>query len=309
LERGIAQESEEAVVIFLRENEPPALIRKKDGAFTYTTSDRATIRYRVQTWNPQSILYVVDFRQALHFKNLFEAARRWGYDKIELEHVSFGSVLGPDRRPIKTREGGAIELGQLLDEAVERGRTVYEQTRAERVGRGEDVPDLSAEERRRIAEVVGLGAVKYADLSQNRTSDYIFNWDKMLAMDGNTATYMQYAYARVRSIFRKGGDSEDRYRSDPPAVSLGMLAERNLALQILRLNESLEVAALEYKPNLITAYLWDLAKAYSSFYDSCPVLKAETMALRQSRLLLCDLTARVIHKGLELLGIQTVERM
>jgi arginyl-tRNA synthetase len=310
LERGIAQESEEAVVIFLRENEPPALIRKKDGAFTYTTSDLATIRYRVQTWNPEAILYVVDFRQALHFKNLFEAARRWGYDKVELEHISFGSVLGPDRRPIKTREGGAIELGQLLDEAAERGRTVYEQTRAERVGRGEDVPDLSAEERRQIAEVVGLGAVKYADLSQNRTSDYIFNWDKMLAMDGNTATYMQYAYARVRSIFRKGGDSEDRYRSDPPAVSLGkMPAERALALQILRLNESLEVAALEYKPNLITAYLWDLAKAYSSFYDSCPVLKAETMALRQSRLLLCDLTARVIHKGLELLGIQTVERM
>jgi arginyl-tRNA synthetase len=309
LERGIAQESEGAVVIFLRENEPPALIRKKDGAFTYTTSDLATIRYRIQTWNPEAILYVVDFRQALHFKNLFEAARRWGYDKVELEHISFGSVLGPDRRPIKTREGGAIELGQLLDEAAERGRTVYEQTRAERVARGEDVPDLSAEERRRIAEVVGLGAVKYADLSQNRTSDYIFNWDKMLAMDGNTATYMQYAYARVRSIFRKGGDSEDRYRSDPPAVSLGMPAERALALQILRLNESLEVAALEYKPNLITAYLWDLAKAYSSFYDSCPVLKAETMALRQSRLLLCDLTARVIHKGLELLGIQTVERM
>jgi arginyl-tRNA synthetase len=309
LERGIAQESEEAVVIFLRENEPPALIRKKDGAFTYTTSDLATIRYRVQTWNPEAILYVVDFRQALHFKNLFEAARRWGYDKVELEHISFGSVLGPDRRPIKTREGGAIELGQLLDEAAERGRTVYEQTRAERVGRGEDVPDLSAEERRQIAEVVGLGAVKYADLSQNRTSDYIFNWDKMLAMDGNTATYMQYAYARVRSIFRKGGDSEDRYRSDPPAVSLGMLAERNLALQILRVNESLEAAALEYKPNLITAYLWDVAKAYSSFYDSCPVLKAETMALRQSRLLLCDLTARAIHKGLELLGIQTVERM
>jgi arginyl-tRNA synthetase len=309
LERGIAQESEGAVVIFLRENEPPALIRKKDGAFTYTTSDLATIRYRVETWKPDAVLYVVDFRQALHFKNLFEAARRSGYDKVELEHISFGSVLGADRRPIKTREGGAIELSQLLDEAVQRGQTVYEQTRAERVSRGEDVLELSAEERQRIAEVVGLGAVKYADLSQNRTSDYVFNWDKMLAMDGNTSTYMQYAYARVRSIFRKGGDKEERFRSDPPDVSLAAPAERVLALQLLRLNESLEAAALEYKPNLITAYLWDLAKAYSNFFENCPVLKAETTSLRQSRLLLSDLTARVIAKGLELLGIQTVERM
>jgi arginyl-tRNA synthetase len=309
LERGIAQESEGAVVIFLRENEPPALIRKKDGAFTYTTSDLATIRYRVETWRPDAMLYVVDFRQALHFKNLFEAARRWGYDKVELEHISFGSVLGADRRPIKTREGGAIELGALLDEAEQRGRAVYEQIRAERIARGEEVLDRSPEERRRIAEVVGLGAVKYADLSQNRTSDYVFNWDKMLAMDGNTATYMQYAYARVWSIFRKGGEQEDRFRSNPPEVLLGTLAEHGLALQLLRLNESLEAAALEYKPNLITAYLWDLAKAYSNFFENCPVLKAETTALRDSRLLLCDLTARVIKKGLELLGIQTVERM
>src|SRR5438093_4426184 len=309
LEQGISQESEGAVVIFLRENEPPALIRKKDGAFTYTTSDLATIRYRVETWKPDAMLYVVDFRQALHFKNLFEAARRWGYDKVELEHISFGSVLGADRRPIKTREGGAVELGELLDEAVARGRQVYEHTRSERAARGEDVPNLSAEERQQIAEVVGLGAVKYADLSQNRTSDYVFNWDKMLAMDGNTATYMQYAYARVRSIFRKSGENEERFRSDPPDVSLSAPAERALALQLLRLNESLEAAALEYKANLITAYLWDLAKAYSSFFENCPVLKAETTALRQSRLLLCDLTARVIHKGLELLGIQTVERM
>jgi len=309
LERGIAQESEGAVVIFLRENEPPALIRKKDGAFTYTTSDLATIRYRVETWHPDAMLYVVDFRQGLHFKNLFEAARRWGYDKVELEHISFGSVLGADRRPIKTREGGAVELGELLDEAVARGRQVYEQTRSERAARGEDVPDLSAEERQQIAEVVGLGAVKYADLSQNRTSDYVFNWDKMLAMDGNTATYMQYAFARVRSIFRKSGEKEERFRSDPPEVSLGTPAERALALQLVRLSESLEAAAIDYKPNLMSAYLWDLAKAYSNFYDSCPVLKAESATLRQSRLLLCDLTARGIQKGLELLGIQTIERM
>jgi arginyl-tRNA synthetase len=309
LERGIAQESEGAVAIFLRENEPPALIRKKDGAFTYTTSDLATIRYRVETWHPDAMLYVVDFRQALHFKNLFEAARRWSYDKVKLEHISFGSVLGADRRPIKTREGGAVELGELLDEAVARGRQVYEQTRSERAARGEDVPELSVEERQHIAEVVGLGAVKYADLSQNRTSDYVFSWDKMLAMDGNTATYMQYAYARVRSIFRKSGEKEEHFRSDPPEVSLDTPAERALALQLLRLSESLEAAAIDYKPNLISAYLWDLAKAYSNFYDSCPVLKAESAAIRQSRLLLCDLTARRIQKGLELLGIQTIERM
>jgi arginyl-tRNA synthetase len=309
LQKGIAQESEGAVVIFLGENEPPALIRKKDGAFTYTTSDLATIRYRVDTWKPDAMLYVVDFRQALHFKNLFAAARRWGYDKVELEHISFGSVLGGDRRPIKTREGGAVELAELLDEAVQRGREVYEQTPAERLARGEEVPDLSVQERERIAEVVGLGAVKYADLSQNRTSDYVFSWEKMLAMDGNTATYMQYAYARVRNIFRKGGEQEERYRSDPPPMMLESPAERGLALQLLRLHESLEAAADEYKPNLITSYLWDLAKSYSVFYESCPVLKAETPALRQSRLLLCDLTARTIHKGLDLLGIQTIERM
>lgn len=305
--RGIARHSEGAVVV--GEEDPPALIRKKDGAFTYTTSDLATIRYRVEQWKPDAILYVVDARQALHFKNLFEAARRAAYSNATLEHISFGSVLGADRRPIKTRDGGAVELGTLLDEAVERGAQAYEQTRAERKARGEDVPDLSDEERRQIAEVVGLGAVKYADLSQNRTSDYVFSWEKMLAMDGNTATYMQYAYARIRSIFRKGNEDPVRLRSDPPAVSLDQPQERALALQLLRFEESLAAAAEEYKPNLITAYLWDLAKAYNVFYQNCHVLNAETPESRQSRLLLCDLTARVIQQSLELLGIRTVERM
>jgi arginyl-tRNA synthetase len=309
LRKGIARPSEGAIAVFSEADEFLGLIRKRDGAFTYTTTDLATIRYRMETWKPDAILYIVGAPQALHFKNLFTIAHRWGYDRVELDHIAFGSVLGPDRKPFKTREGGTVELGRLLDEAVERGQQVYEKTRAERQARGEEVPDLSAEERRHIAEVVGLGAVKYADLSQNRTSDYVFNWDKMLAMDGNTATYMQYAYARVRSIFRRGGEEPSRFRSDPPAVSLDDAGERGLALQILRFQETLEAAGTEYKPNLITSHLWDLAKAYSGFYDACPVLKAETPALRQSRLLLSDVTARTIQRGLELLGIGTVERM
>jgi arginyl-tRNA synthetase len=308
-EKGIAQRSEGAVVVFFGADEPPALIQKKDGAFTYSTTDLATIRYRMEEWKPDAILYVVDFRQTLHFKNFFDAARRWGYTNVALEHISFGSVLGPDRKPIKTREGGAVELGALLDEAVERAAAVYERSRQERRERGEEVPELTVEERQQIAEVVGLGAVKYADLSQNRTTDYVFNWDKMLAMDGNTATYMQYAYARIRSIFRKSTEAEEPFRRHPPLPYLEQPYERALALQLLRFEETLQAAAAEYKPNIITAYLWDLAKSYSGFYQNCPVLRADTPMLRQSRLLLCDLTARVIQQGLSLLGIKTVERM
>jgi arginyl-tRNA synthetase len=309
LERDIACRSEGAVVVFVPGVPDPAVIQKADGAFTYTTSDLATVEYRVREWHPDAMLYVVDARQALHFKNLFEIARRVGCGDIRLEHISFGSVLGPDRKPIKTREGGAVELSQLLDEAVQRGLQTYDQLRAERSARGEEVPELSEDERGRIAEAVGLGAVKYADLSQNRTTDYIFSWDKMLAMDGNTATYMQYAHARIRNIFRKGEEDPARLRSSPPLPSAEQMHERALALQLLRLGEALDIAAAEYKPNAITAYLWDLAKAYSGFYENCPVLKAETPELRRSRLLLCDLTARSIQLGLELLGIRTVERM
>jgi arginyl-tRNA synthetase len=307
--RGIATDSEGAVVVFLSDEEPPALIRKKDGAFTYTTTDLATLRYRLEHWNPDSILYLVDARQGLHFKSLFAVARRWGDDRVALEHVAFGSVLGPDRKPIKTREGGAIELGALLDEAVERARQVYERTRAERQAQGEDVPELGADELERLVRAVGIGAVKYADLSQNRASDYVFNWDKMLAMDGNTAAYMQYAYARIRSIFRKGGIDVDSLAANPPQVLLTHPAERGLALQLVRLGEALDAAASEYKPSILTSYLWDLAKSYSGFYQNCPVLRAESAALKQSRVLLCDLTARVIRLALELLGIETVERM
>jgi arginyl-tRNA synthetase len=307
LRKGIARESEGAVVV--GEDEPPALIRKRDGAFTYTTSDLATIRYRVEQWHPDAILYVVDFRQALHFRNLFAAARRWGYERVELEHVSFGSVLGPDGKPLKTREGAAASLEMLLDAAVEQAAVEYETSRRQRAERGEEVPELSAEEARRLAEAVGIGAVKYADLSQNRTSNYVFNLKKMLAMDGNTATYMQYAYVRNRGIFRKGDVKPERFRADPPLPVLGTPQERALALALLRLEDALTGAAAEYQPSAITSYLWDLAKTYSGFFQHCPVLKAETPELREGRLLLCDLTARVIQLGLHLLGIRTVERM
>jgi arginyl-tRNA synthetase len=307
-EKGIAQRSEGALAIF-GEKEPPALVQKRDGAFTYTTSDLACIRYRVSKWHPDAILYVVDFRQALHFKNLFAAARRWGYDRIALEHIQFGSVLGKDGKPIKTREGGAVELGALLDEAVRRAGEAYEQILQEARDRGEEVIELTDTEKQQIYNAVGLGAVKYADLSQNRTSNYVFDFDKMLAMNGNTATYMQYAYARNRSIFRKGNEDVQRFRTQPPLPILKSPHERALAMQLLRLEEVLLRAAEEYQPSEITSYLWDLAKTYSGFFQNCPVLKAETPALRDSRLLLCDVTARVIQRCLELLGIRTVERM
>ncbi len=309
LTRGIAHETQGAVGIFFEEEEPPALIRKKDGAFTYTTTDLATIAYRVEQWQPQTILYVVDFRQGLHFKHLFEAARRWGHDNIELRHLSFGSVLDADRKPFGSRKGGVVELSELLDQAIVHAEKKYQELRQERLDRGQEVPNFSAQELRRIYEVVGLGAVKYADLSQNRESDYVFSWEKMLATDGNTATYMQYAYARNRSIFDKGDEDPALYRRSPPPVYLEQPHERALALELLRFSDALHAAAADYRPNLITAYLWDLAKAYSGFFQNCPVLKADTPALRHSRLLLCDLTVRVIQKGLDLLGIRTIERM
>ena len=194
-ERGIAEESEGATSSSPRRPRRRSLIRKRDGAFNYGTTDLATIKYRVETWNPDLVLYVVDHRQADHFKQLFAVARKWGYEQADLEHVAFGTILGTDRRPFKTREGDVVGLESLLDEAVAEARKVVDA----------NSPDLDPESRARVAEVVGLGAIKYADLSQNRLSDYVFDWQKMLAMNGNTAAYLQYAYARIQSIFRKGG--------------------------------------------------------------------------------------------------------
>lgn len=297
--KGLVQESKGAQVIFHGENEPPSIVQKGDGAFTYTTTDLATIRHRVNHFHANVILYVVDFRQSLHFQHLFEIARQWGYTSIELEHISFGSVLGQDGKPIKTREGGAIELGALLEEAVQRARKIVD----------ENSPNLAETEREQIAEAVGIGAVKYADLSQNRGTDYIFSWEKMLAMQGNTGAYMQYAYARIRSIFRKAGVTSENIQGSDISIVLDTPAERNLALTVLRFPEAMEAAVAEYKPNTITSYLWDLASAFSVFFDKCSVVKAETEALRQSRLALCDVTARVLKQGLQLLGIETIEQM
>ncbi len=297
--KGLAVPSEGATVVFVEGAKAPFLVRKSDGAFNYATTDLATIKYRVETWNPDLALYVVDNRQSEHFKGLFDVAKRWGYDTIRLEHVAFGTVLGPDRKPYKTREGDVIGLESLLDEAVSRARAVVD----------ENSPDLTEEERARVSEIVGLGAIKYFDLSQNRLSDYVFDWDRMLAMNGNTGAYLQYAYARIRSIFRKGDVTPEAIRAAKPRILLTNPLERALAVQVLRLPETLQLAADELKPNIVTDYLFALANQYSTFYNECPVLKAESSERRDSRLALCDLTARTLQFGLNLLGIAVVERM
>jgi arginyl-tRNA synthetase len=321
LAKGIAFESKGAIVVpnatgripateeELKKDDPPAIIRKKDGAFTYTTSDLATIKYRLDAFAPDAMIYVVDFRQALHFRTFFAQARRWGYTAVELEHVSFGSVLGKDAKPLKTREGTAAELLPLLHDAIDLGRQRYRESYQQRKAFGHDVPDLTEPQIDDIAEAIGSGAVKYADLCQNRNSDYKYDPDKMLATDGNTATYMQYAYARCRAIFRKGQIDESRFRSSPPDVVITHPAERALCLQLSRFEEALTAAAAEYLPHYITGYLWDLAKGMSVVYENCPVLTADSAQLRDSRLLLVDLCGRVIRQALDLLGIRTVERM
>lgn len=305
LRRGIAQESEGAVCIFLDGFKAPMIIRKRDGAFLYATTDLATLIYRMETWNPDWILYVVDHRQSLHFQQLFAAARLLGYDKVKLVHVSFGTVLGEDGRPFRTRAGDTVSLEALLDEAVARARKIVDANDDAKPGG----PELSQEERARIAEVVGIGALKYADLSQNRTSDYVFSFDKMLAMNGNTGAYMQYAYARVRSIFARAGLTPEEVRAQGGSIVLNTQPERALGLEILRFAEAIDLALEDFRPNQLTNYLFELATKYSSFYETCPVLQAETPELRQTRLLLCDLTARTIQKGLDLLGIEVVDRM
>ncbi len=305
VERGIATESEGAICIFAEGQKAPLVIRKQDGAFLYGTTDLATIQYRVETWSPDAVLYVVDHRQSLHFEQLFAAARLWGYEELELAHVSFGTVLGEDGRPFKTRSGDTVGLEGLLDEAVRRAHEVVSANDDAKPSGSEIPPDQRAE----VAEVVGIGALKYADLAVNRTSDYTFSYDRMLAMNGNTATYMQYAYARVLSIFAKGAIDIEKLRSSGAALQLDHPAERALALGLLQLAEALELAAGEYRPNHLTSYLYEVAGRYSTFFEQCPVLKAPDEATRASRLLLCDLTARTLRLGLDLLGIKVVDKM
>ncbi|REJ70587.1 MAG: arginine--tRNA ligase [Planctomycetota bacterium] len=303
--KGIAVESDGAMCVFNEGQDAPMIVQKQDGAFLYATTDLATIEYRAETWQPDAILYVVDHRQSLHFEQLFATVRRWGYDQVELVHVKFGTVLGEDGRPFKTRSGDTVGLDGLLDEAIERAYRVV----AENDDAKPDGAEWSEADRRRIAEVVGIAALKYADLSQNRESDYVFSYDKMLAMNGNTATYMQYAYARVRNIFARGSVDVEQLRDDGGALVVAEAAERALALELLRFSEALEETVADYRPNHLTGYLFELANRYSTFYNECPVLKAADEATRRSRLLLCDLTARTLQTGLSLLGINTVEKM
>jgi arginyl-tRNA synthetase len=294
--RGIARASEGAICVFLEGYENPAIIRKADGAFLYATTDLATLKYRIEQWRPNEIIYVTDARQKLHFEQLFKIARLCFADTPDLRHVYFGSILGEDGKPLKTREGAPVKLSELLDEAEERALEVVTQKN----------PELPASTRRQIARAVGIGAVKYADLSQNRTTDYVFSWDKMLAMTGNTAPYMQYAYVRVQSIFRK---AEARAQKDTRAkILLEHEAEFELAKHILRFPEILHAVAEDDKPNWLTGYLYDLAGRFSVFYDNCPVLQSAE-PLRSSRLQLCRLTADVIKRGLDLLGIDVIEQM
>ncbi|UUO06479.1 arginine--tRNA ligase [Blastopirellula sp. J2-11] len=302
IEQGFAAESEGALCVFLEGFKAPMIIRKKDGAFLYATTDLATIQYRMNEWKPDAILYVVDFRQGDHFEKLFAAAKKWGYTDVELKHVSFGTVMGDDGKPFKTRAGDTVGLESLLDEAV---------SRAEKIVRSNDKDGLLSDAQYKdVAQYVGIGGLKYGDLSQNRETDYVFSYDTMLALRGNTATYMQYAYARSQSIFRNGGIDIAALRSSGAKIRITSPAERALATKVLRLPEALQEMIADYRPNQLTIYLFEeLAKAYSTFFEQCPVLKAETDELKQSRLLLCDLTARVIQQGLALLGISTIDKM
>jgi arginyl-tRNA synthetase len=312
--KAIARESEGAIAVFFEDlpqlKEHPALIQKSDGAFNYTTTDLATLAYRLDTWRPDEILYVTDARQQLHFQQLFAVFRRWRPEaEVNLVHVWFGSILGDDGKPFKTRSGDTIKLSDLLDEAEERAFKVVK----------EKSPELSDARRREIARIVGIGAVKYADLLPNRQSDYVFSWDKLLALNGNTAPYLQYAYARIRSIFRKGNvqpgappvapsQSPGAHYESPASLRLAAPEELALARHLLNFGLVLEAVTEDYRPNFLCNYLYELAGRFTSFYENCPVLKSEAEQ-RACRLALCDLTARVLKQGLDVLGIETLEQM
>ena len=330
LTRFIARESKGAVAIFsdgqlppkedpflvseggeFRDN--PLLVRKSDGGFNYATTDLATIAYRSEQFKADRVIYVVDGRQQMHFRQLFAAAKRWGYDGMKLEHVWFGTILGPDKKPMKTKEGDNVKLKALLAEAEDRAAKILAEKLSAQQARlqekaGDVAPDTRTEmaehQRAALARVVGLGALKYADLAQNRNLDYVFNWDKLLAFDGNTAPYVQNAYVRIRAIFRKAGLEQ----AAPAKVTLTEPAELALAAKLLDFADSIALAAEEYRPHYLCQYLFELATHFHKFYESCPVLSAAD-DVRASRLVLCDLTSRTLRQGLQLLGIGVMEQM
>jgi len=309
-EQGLAVESDGAICVFpdgfkTKEGEPlPLIVRKSDGAYLYATTDLAAVRYRVKQLKARRVVYVTDARQGLHFEMFFAVARAagWAGADVDLVHVTFGSVLGEDGSPLKTRSGENVRLRELLDEAVQRALAVVEQKN----------PDLSDGEKDRIARAVGIGAVKYADYSNNRTSDYVFSFERMLSLEGNTAPYLQYAYARIKSIERKASQKDVDVEAELAAldgIRLSQAEELDLGKFLCRYGDAVEAAAADYRPNYLTVYLYELAQKFSAFYTNCPVLGADPND-RATRLLLCELTARTIRHGLsKLLGIDVIERM
>ncbi|NSL54658.1 arginine--tRNA ligase [Uliginosibacterium aquaticum] len=299
--KGLAVESEGAQVVFLeefsnKEGEAQAyIVQKQDGGYLYATTDLAAVRYRAATLKADRALYVVDARQGLHFQQMFTVSRKAGYapQGMQLEHVGFGVMLGEDGKPFKTRTGGTVKLAELLEEAEHRAFALVSEKNA----------NMPESERRAIAAAVGIGAVKYADLSKNRNSDYVFSWDSMLAFEGNTAPYLQYAYTRIAGVFRR----VEHFDAAAPIV-LEEEAERQLALALVRFSEALHSVARETMPHFLCAYLYELSGQFMRFYEACPVLKSEG-ALRDSRLRLCRLTADTLKTGLGLLGIGVLEAM
>ena len=306
-QRGLATESDGAICIFLENFEAPMIIRKKDGAFLYSTTDLATLKYRLQEFDPDEIVYVVDSRQSEHFKKLFEVAKLADLGDIKLIHVNFGTVLGADGKPMKTRSGSLIGLEGLLDDAVAGAREVV--CNPERLKNMD--PPMGEAEQNQIAEVVGIAAVKYADLSHHRTSDYKFNLSKMVSLDGNTATYVQYSYARTKSILRKAEVDEAQVvsRTSKHGIVFSHPAERVLALWLLKFEEALVAVYQDYAPNHLIDYIYETAKAYAVFNEQCHVLNAESEAIQTTRLALVTLSGRVLKVGLSLLGIGVTERM
>ncbi|WP_432043923.1 arginine--tRNA ligase [Streptomyces cadmiisoli] len=304
-ESGVAVRSEGALCVFFDDikgpdgNPVPLIVQKSDGGYGYAATDLSAIRDRVFNLKANSLIYVVDARQSLHFKMVFETARKAGWlnDDVKAYQLAFGTVLGKDGKPFKTREGETVRLVDLLDEAIDRATAVVREKDTQRQLSEEEIAERGAQ--------VGIGAVKYADLSTSANRDYKFDLDQMVSLNGDTSVYLQYAYARIQSILRKAGEVRPAAH---PELELHE-AERALGLHLDAFAETLAEAAAEYAPHKLAAYLYQLASLYTSFYDKCPVLKAETPAQVENRLFLCDVTARTLHQGMALLGIRTPERL